>query len=469
MLKVYNTLSRSKDEFEPLEKDMVGMYCCGPTVYDVPHLGNYRSFVMSDNIRRYLQYLGYRVKLVMNITDIDDKTIKKSEELRIPLSEYTRKYEKIFFEGLKELNVLPADHYPRATENVDAMLKIVEDLEEKGLAYERGGSVYFDVSEFAGYGKLSRIDMGKIKVGATVDVDEYDRDSPRDFALLKKSTDSEVERGIYFESKWGKVRPGWHIECSALSMKFISPSIDIHTGGVDLIFPHHENEIAQSESCTGRMFVKYWIHGEHLMVNGEKMSKSLGNYVTLEDLLREYSGNVVRYMFISTHYRKILDYTGEFAQNAKSNYEKLINAYENLLFALGTSDEDETTGDKDLLEEIQQAEARFKAAMDDDFNNPLAVGVFHELAKSVNRYLLVGRNQRVLEKAKNTFDSISSIFGLKFQEPLSLLPEQVKMIRDREEARESKDWATADEIRSKLKEQGITLEDTDWGTKWLAE
>ncbi len=469
MLKVYNTLSRSKEEFEPLEKDMVGMYCCGPTVYDVPHLGNYRSFVMSDNIRRYLQYLGYRVKLVMNITDIDDKTIKKSEELGIPLSEYTRKYEEAFFEGLKELNVLPADHYPRATENVDAMLKIVEDLEEKRLAYERGGSLYFDVSEFAGYGKLSRIDMGKIKVGATVDVDEYDRDSPRDFALLKKSTDSEVERGIYFESKWGKVRPGWHIECSALSMKFIGPSIDIHTGGVDLIFPHHENEIAQSESCTGRMFVKYWIHGEHLMVNGEKMSKSLGNYVTLEDLLREYSGNVVRYMFISTHYRKILDYTGEFAQNAKSNYEKLTNAYENLLFALGTSDEDETTGDKDLIEKIQQAEARFKAAMDDDFNNPLAVGGFHELAKSVNRYLLVGRNQTVLEKAKNLFDSISSIFGLKFPEPIPLLPEQVKMIRDREEARESKDWARADEIRLKLKEQGITLEDTDWGTKWLTE
>lgn len=469
MLKVYNTLSRSKEEFEPLEKDMVGMYCCGPTVYDVPHLGNYRSFVMSDNIRRYLQYLGYRVKLVMNITDIDDKTIEKSEELGIPLSEYTRKYEKIFFEGLKELNVLPADHYPRATENVDAMLKIVGDLEEKGLAYERGGSVYFDVSEFDGYGKLSRVDMGKIKVGATVDVDEYDRDSPRDFALLKKSTDSEVERGIYYESKWGKVRPGWHIECSALSMKFIGPSIDIHTGGVDLIFPHHENEIAQSESCTGRMFVKYWIHGEHLMVNGEKMSKSLGNYVTLEDLLREYSGNIVRYMFISTHYRKILDYTGEFAQNAKSNYEKLRNAYENLLFALGTSDEDETTGDKDLLEEIRQVEARFKAAMDDDFNNPLAVGVFHELAKYVNRYLLVGRNQTVLEKAKNTFDSISSIFGLKFPEPIPLLPEQVKMIRDREEARESKDWARADEIRLKLKEQGITLEDTDWGTKWLTE
>ena len=466
MLKIYNTLTRRREVFKPQEGRIVKMYSCGPTVYDVPHLGNYRSFVMTDNIRRYLEYLGFEVKHVMNITDIDDKTIRRSAEEGVPLGDYTRRYEKAFFEGLRTLNVLPAHHYPRATENVDYMLKMVEDLESKGLAYERGGSVYFDVSKFQEYGKLSGIDLGKITPGARVDQDEYDKDSPQDFALLKKSTEEEVSRGIFFESKWGKVRPGWHIECSALALKYLGPTIDIHTGGEDLIFPHHENEIAQSESFTGKTFVRYWVHIKHLMVNGEKMSKSLGNIITLQDLLEKYSPEVVRYMFVSTHYRKTLNYTDQFAENAKSNYDRLRNAYENLLFGLATSRDDSHPSDSELLEQIERSIKEFREAMDDDFNNPLAVGAFHNLAKAVNKYLLDARNRSVLQKAKEAFEEMASVLGLHFPTPPSLTPEQAELVKERERARAQKDFRRADSIREELRKQGIILEDTEWGTKW---
>lgn len=469
MLRVFNTLTRSKDEFVPGEDGKVSMYSCGPTVYDVPHLGNFRSFVMSDNIRRYLEYAGYEVKQIMNITDIDDKTIRGSGEEGVSLSEFTRRYEKSFFDGLRSLNVLPAHAYPRATENVDLMLEIVEDLVAKGYAYEGDGSVYFSVSKFRDYGKLSALDMSKIKIGATVDVDEYDKENPRDFALLKRSTESEIERGIYFESKWGKVRPGWHIECSTLSMKHLGPTIDIHTGGVDLVFPHHENEIAQSEAHTGKPFVKYWIHGEHLMVNGEKMSKSLGNYVSLEDALKKHSDQVLRYMFVSTHYRKILDYTPDLAENAANNYEKLRNAYESLLFALNTADKAEDPRMPGILAELSQVEAEMREAMDDDFNNPTAMGVFHKLARKLNHYLLGGRSLPVLEAFRELFESFSGIFGLVFPKPPSLSAEHAEMVRQREAARASKNWALADEIRTRLKQEGVVLEDTDWGTKWSAK
>jgi cysteinyl-tRNA synthetase len=466
MLRVYNTLSREKEEFIPTVDGKVSMYSCGPTVYDVPHLGNYRTFVMSDTIRKYLEYLGFQVNQVVNITDIDDKTITRSGEEELSLGEYTRKYEKIFHEGLSKLNVLPAHHYPRATENVQTMLELVEDLERKGLAYERGGSVYFDVAKFAGYGKLSKLDMSKIRTGTRVDVDEYDKENPRDFALLKKSTESEIERGIFYESKWGKVRPGWHIECSVLAMKHLGEQIDIHTGGVDLIFPHHENEIAQSESHTGKPFAKYWLHGEHLMVGGEKMSKSLGNYITLEDLLKTHQGTVIRYMLISTHYRKILDYTPEFAENSENNYERLKNAHDNLLFALGTAGE---SGDGDLADETDTLGSRFEEAMNDDFNIPQALQVFHDLARTINLYLLEGRSREVIARFKEVFDSFSWVLGLEFPEPPELTPEQLDKVRQREAARRSKDWDRADLLRDELRDQGITIEDTDWGTKWSTQ
>ena len=478
MLKIYNTMTRRKEIFKTQDGRLVKMYSCGPTVYDVPHLGNYRSFVMTDNIRRYLEYLGYEVRHAMNITDIDDKTIRRSTEEGIPLKEYTKRYEEAFFMGLKTLNVLPAHHYPRATENFDYMLRIVEDLESKGLAYERGGSVYFDVSKFEGYGKLSGIDLEKMKItpGARVDKDEYDKDSPQDFALLKRSTEDEISRGIYFTSKWGKVRPGWHIECSALALKYLGPTIDIHTGGEDLIFPHHENEIAQSESFTGRCFVRYWVHMKHLMVNGEKMSKSLGNIITLEDLLDKYPPEVIRYMFISTHYRKTLNFTDQFAENAKSNYDRLRNAYENMLFGLATSRNGGSHGDasrndpyspdEDLLKQTETSIKQFREAMDDDFNNPLAVAALHNLAKAINKYLLRARNRAPLQKAREAFEEMAEVLGLRFSKPPPLTAEQAQLVREREQARAERNFEKADTIRESLKKQGIILEDTEWGTKW---
>ena len=297
-LKIYNTLKRKKESFKPINKNKVKIYTCGPTVYAPPHIGNYRSFVVSDLIKRYLEYLGYSIYHVMNITDIDDKTIRASGNEGLSLKKFTDKYTKIFFDEIKKLNMKPADVYPKATDYINDMIKMTKTLIEKGYAYVKSGSVYFNISKFKNYGKLSKINLNEIKIGKTVDIDEYDKDNPRDFALMKASTEKEVERGIYFESEWGKVRPGWHIECSTLSTKFLGDSIDIHTGGVDLIFPHHENEIAQSEAYYNKKVIKYWVHSEHLIINGRKMSKSLGNYLTLEDLLEKYNPNIEKKLIL---------------------------------------------------------------------------------------------------------------------------------------------------------------------------
>ncbi|MCK5474526.1 MAG: cysteine--tRNA ligase, partial [Candidatus Aenigmarchaeota archaeon] len=275
--RIFNTLSKKKEIFKPLKANQVSIYACGPTVYNFPHIGNYRSFLMTDNLVRVLEYLGYDVKLVMNLTDIDDKTIRDSKKEGLSLKEFTEKYTKEFFIGLDMLNIKRAKHYPKATECVKSMISLTKKLVDKGMAYEKDGSVYFRISSFKDYGKLSKIDLANIKVGASVDVDEYDKENPQDFALLKKSSPEEIERGICYHSPWGMIRPGWHIECSAMSMKELGETLDIHTGGIDLVFPHHENEIAQSEAFTGKPFVNYWVHGEHLLVNSEKMSKSKGN------------------------------------------------------------------------------------------------------------------------------------------------------------------------------------------------
>ncbi|MGD9775421.1 MAG: cysteine--tRNA ligase, partial [Methanosarcina sp.] len=318
MLQVYNTLTRNKETFKPLKEGEVSIYACGPTVYNMPHIGNYRTFLLADTVVRTLQYLGYKVKLVMNITDIDDKTIRDSKAAGMSLKDFTDKYSAEFFKGLDMLNIKRASAYPRATENVDGMIELAQKLIEKGLAYEKGGSVYYRISGFPDYGKLSKLDFDSIRIGASVDVDEYDKDNPRDFALLKASAPEEIERSIYYESPWGKIRPGWHIECSVMAMNSFGPTLDIHIGGVDLIFPHHENEIAQSEGATGIPFVRHWVHGEHLIVEGEKMSKSKGNVFTLPEIVEMYGGEVVRFMFLSVHYRKKLDYSETFAENAKN-------------------------------------------------------------------------------------------------------------------------------------------------------
>jgi len=466
MLQVYNTLTRSKEIFKPVKEGEVSIYACGPTVYNMPHIGNYRTFLLADNVVRTLEYLGYKVKLVMNITDIDDKTIRDSKAAGMSLKDFTDKYTAEFFKGLDMLNIKRASAYPRATENVGGMIELARKLIEKGLAYEKNGSVYFRISGFPDYGKLSKLDFDNIKIGASVDVDEYDKDNPRDFALLKASTPEEIERGIYYESPWGKIRPGWHIECSVMAMNSFGPTLDIHIGGVDLIFPHHENEIAQSEGATGKPFVCNWIHGEHLIVEGEKMSKSRGNFFTLPEIIDKYGGEVVRFMFLSVHYRKKLDYSEAFAENAKNNYLKLKETLTNLEFALRNAENGSSPEDMDTLKVLPELEVQFREALEDDFNTPKAITVFRELSRTANLYMEAGRSRQVLEQLHSLYKRFSDVLGIFVQAGKEEVPEEVlKFVEERETARKMKDWATSDAIREKIKSLGYIVQDTKEGPK----
>ena len=465
VLKFFNTLTRKKDVFKPLHKGEVRMYSCGPTTYAPPHIGNMKSFVVSDLIRRYLEFKGYKVKLVMNITDIDDKTIRDSEKEGTTLKEFTDRWIKVFFDSIDLLNIKRALIYPRATEHIEDMINLVRSLVEKGFAYEKSGSVYYKISKFKKYGKLSKLNIKGIKVGATIDADEYDKDDPRDFVLLKRSTTEELKREIFYKTEWGNVRPGWHLECSVLSTKHLGKTFDIHTGGVDLIFPHNENEIARSEAYTGKEFVKYWIHNEHLIVNGQKMSKSLGNYITLEELLEKFSPEIVRYMFVSVHYRQKLNYTEEFAKNAEKNFSKLKETFDKLNFSLKSASEKKSKVDEQLLEKMKKLRERFEEVMDNDLNTPLALSVFHELSKEINKYLEKVRNRKTIGKSLEVFKEFSEVFGLKFKEEGKIPKEIEDLIEERENARKRNDWKAADEIRNKIKELGYTIEDTDSGVK----
>ena len=464
MLQVYNTLTRRKEIFKPLKEGEVSIYACGPTVYSMPHIGNYRTFLMTDNIVRTLEYLGYKVKLVMNITDIDDKTIRDSKAAGMSLKDFTDKYTAEFFKGLDMLNIKRASAYPRATENVGSMIELVQKLIDKGLAYEKDGSVYYRISSFPGYGKLSKLDFDKIKVGASVDVDEYDKDNPRDFALLKASTPEEIERGIYYDSPWGKIRPGWHIECSVMAMNCFGSTLDMHLGGVDLIFPHHENEIAQSEGATGKPFACHWIHVEHLIVEGEKMSKSKGNIFTLPEIVEKYGGEVVRFMFLSVHYRKKLDYSDAFAENAKNNYLKLKETLENLEFALANAENKAYPEDDEVLKALPELEIQFREALEDDFNTPKAITVFRELSRTANKYLESGKNQQVLNKLHSLYRQFSDVLGLFAESRKKEIPEEImELVKERENARKKKDWAVSDAIREKIKSLGYIVQDTKEG------
>ncbi|AKB75421.1 Cysteinyl-tRNA synthetase [Methanosarcina lacustris Z-7289] len=464
MLQVYNTLTREKEIFKPVKEGEVSIYACGPTVYNMPHIGNYRTFLMTDNIVRTLEYLGYRVKLVMNITDIDDKTIRDSKAAGMSLKDFTDKYTAEFFKGLDMLNIKRAFAYPRATESVDDMIELARKLIEKGLAYEKDGSVYYRISGFPEYGKLSKLDFDNLMIGASVDVDEYDKDNPRDFALLKASTPEEIEREICYESPWGKIRPGWHIECSAMAMNSFGPTLDIHTGGVDLIFPHHENEIAQSEGATGKPFVRNWIHGEHLIVEGAKMSKSLGNVFTLPEVVEKYGGEVVRFMFLSVHYRKKLDYSDSFAENAKNNYLRLKETLDNLEFALKGADDESYSGDLETLETLPEIENQFRQALEDDLNTPKALTVFRELSRTANLYLEAGKNRGVLKKVYFIYRQFSDVLGLFAQTGKEEIPEKViKLVEEREAARKKKDWETSDALREKIKALGYVVQDKKEG------
>ncbi|MBU0979543.1 MAG: cysteine--tRNA ligase [Nanoarchaeota archaeon] len=457
MLKLYNTLSRKKEVFKPIRAGKVSMYSCGPTVYNVPHIGNWRSFIFSDILKRYLIFSGYKVTHVMNLTDVDDKTIKGARQEGIALKEFTERYEKLFFDDLKQLNILPADRFPRATEFIGEMQQLINKLMKKGYAYQADdGSTYFSISRFKDYGKLANLKVKDLKAGARVSQDEYEKRSARDFALWKAHTEDDGD--VFWDSPFGKGRPGWHMECSAMSLKLLG-QVDIHTGGVDLVFPHHQNEIAQSEAATGRKFVNYWVHCEHLIVEGKKMSKSLGNFLTLEDAIdKGYPAKAVRFLLMATHYRQQLNFTFNGLDYAKNTLERLEDFMRRTKEGAGAGQA--TAG---ILSVIGRAEDRFRKVMDDDLNMSEALAVMHEFTNKINSSELTpADNQAVLE----FMEKIDSVLGILDVEEQTLPKELLNLIKEREEARKQKDFKKADVLRERLKKKGVLLDDTKQGTRW---
>ncbi len=462
MLKIYNTLSRRKEKFVPLEEGRVKIYTCGPTVYDYAHIGNFRAYVFQDLLRRYLKYKGFKVTQVMNLTDVDDKTIKRSREEGISLKEFTDRYIKAFFEDIDTLNIERVEYYPRATKHIPEMVALVKKLLEKGYAYRGSdGSIYFDISKFKDYGKLAQIKLKELKEGARVSSDEYGKDEAKDFALWKAYTEEDGE--VYWDTELGKGRPGWHLECSAMSMKYLGETLDIHAGGVDLIFPHHQNEIAQSEAATGRRFVNYWVHNEHLLVENKKMSKSLGNFYTLRDLLeRGHDPLAIRYLLISTHYRQKLNFTFRGLEMAKNTVLSLEDFMDRLEKAnpLGVWNEE-------FHKKVKEAEKKFEEYMDDDLNIRKALVTLFELVRETNRVMKEGRvSKENLEEVYNLMSKFNEVLGVLRLEKKELPLEFKKLIKEREMARGRKDYAKADKIRSELYDKGIILEDTPEGTRW---
>lgn len=460
MIRFYNTLSGTVEEFIPLKEGEVRLYTCGPTVYDYPHIGNYRAYIFEDLLKRFLLFAGFRVIHVMNITDVDDKTIRGANSLGVSLSEYTRKYIEAFFEDLKTLHILPADYYPRATEHIPDMVKMIKGLLEKGYAYEKDGSVYFSIAKFPDYGKLAKISVEELKAGARVEADEYEKESVHDFALWKKAKPGEP----FWETELGPGRPGWHIECSAMSTRYLGPTFDIHCGGIDNIFPHHENEIAQSEAYYGQKFVNYWLHCHHLVVDGEKMSKSKGNFYTLRDLLaRKVDPLDLRFFLLSTHYRKMLNFTFEGLEQARASRQRILDFVydlEHRTFPAGSSEKIENLSARAL--------SHFKEGLSDDLNISAALAALFEFIREVNQIMSqekIGRED--VQKILQTVHEINRVLDvLPEKKDEALPPEILEKIELRQKARREKNFALADAIRNELKEMGIILEDTREGVRW---
>lgn len=465
MLSIYNTLTRKKEEFIPINPPEVKIYVCGPTVYDYFHIGNARSFIMADVLRRYLEYKGYNVKYVMNLTDIDDKIIKKSIEEKILVSQVAEKYSKAFFEDLEKLKVKKASIHPKATEHIHEIMDFISKLEKNGFAYNVDGNVFYDVSKFNEYGKLSGKKLDELEAGARVDVNEQKK-NPLDFALWKKAKEGEP----FWESPWGKGRPGWHIECSAMSCKHLGETFDIHAGGNDLIFPHHENEIAQSEAANKKKFVNYWIHFGFLNINNEKMSKSLGNFFTARDVLNHYSAEAIHLLFCQTHYRGPLEFSDELLESAERGLEK----FENLIEKKGLLPNPLPKGEGITPNfDFQSYYKNFETAMDDDLNTPQAVAVLFDFVRDVNKTIADNENlssefySNVREFLSKTAQGVLGIVDLdKPQtEGSSIEKELIELlIRLRNDARKEKNFVLSDKIRDGLKELGIELKDSKEGT-----
>jgi cysteinyl-tRNA synthetase len=475
MLKLFNTLSGKQEEFQPITPKQVRMYVCGVTVYDYCHIGHARSALIFDVLRRYLEYSGYQVTFVKNFTDVDDKIIKRANEQRVPCEVITSKYITAYYEDMDKLGIRSASIEPRATEHMTEIIQLTEKLMQKGLAYAIDGEVYFQVDKYQDYGRLSKRKLEDLQAGARVEVDERKR-QPMDFALWKKSKPGEPS----WPSLWSAGRPGWHIECSAMSMKYLGETFDIHGGGMDLIFPHHENEIAQSCGATGKEFANYWIHNGFVQINHEKMSKSLGNFFTIREVFEKskwserVTGEVLRYFLISTHYHGPLDFSDQALQEARQALEGFYGLFNRL-----QEEGDNTSADNDLPSSLARTEASFKRAMDNDLNTPMAIAEFQKLRNDVNKLLDRGLSSEGRQRAFETFRRLGDILGLFQLEKwdYGIKPDTGKLelkgedidarISERNEARKRKDFAKADEIRKALAAQGIIIEDKPDGTsRW---
>ena len=475
-LRFYNTLTRREEEFVPLTEGRVGMYCCGPTVYAAPHIGNMRTFFLSDIIHRYLEFRGYQVRFVMNLTDVDDKTIRGALRDGVPLKEYVEPFVGMLFDSLDTLGIERADLYPRATDYVPQMVDIVRRLQERGLAYESEGSVYYDISEFGDYGKLSKVDVSAGRRGERVLNDEYDKDDVRDFVLWKGAKPEDEQVGAVWDTPWGPGRPGWHIECSAMSMHELGETFDIHAGGVDLVFPHHEDEIAQSEGATGKPFVRYWLHGEFLQIDGEKMAKSLGNFHNLGDLVaRGVKASSVRYLFLTAHYRSKLNFTFEGLEAAEQAVRRIRATRERLRTHPSVLNPDPS--DEPVLHRaVDAALAGFAAAMDQDLNTSVALAELHALVDAVNARLQALGTSPITEAerdaALHAFERIDGVFGFlrvadrEAQVDGDLAGWVEERIAARQAARAARDFAQADAIRKELTDRGVVVEDTAQGARW---
>lgn len=476
-LKIYNTYSRKKEELVPLEAGKIGFYVCGPTVYDYIHIGNGRAFVAFDVVRRFLKYLKFDVTYVMNITDIDDRIIERAQKANTETQRITEKYAKAFFEDTDALGIQRADIHPKATEHVQEMIALIRNLIDKGMAYEVGGDVFFDVGKFQDYGKLSGKNVKDLVAGSRVAIDE-NKKNPLDFVLWKRQKPDEPA----WESPWGKGRPGWHVECSVMSMKYLGESFDIHAGGVDLVFPHHENEIAQSEGSTSKPFVKYWLHNGFLRIEGDKMAKSLGNFKTVREVLKQFSGEVIRLFFLQKHYRSPIDFTSQGLDAANSASVRLHIFYDKLRQVTGReyekrSAEKLAAGESEtpILKSYKKLKSELIAAMEDDFNTPVALSCLFDIVREINKLLnkdeLTEREKAILGMVRKDFEEINSFLGVVRTEEAALDSELVNgllnlLIEIRNELRAKKVWDLADTIRDELNKRGIILEDKSGLTNW---
>jgi len=466
-MKVYNTMTGKKEEFIPIDDKEIKIYVCGPTVYNYFHIGNARPFVVFDTLRRYLEFTGKNVKFVQNFTDVDDKIINRAKEEGLTAGEVSEKYIEEYFKDAKALNVKKATVHPKVTENIDDIIAFVKTLIDKGYAYEIDGDVYYSTRKFDEYGKLSNQDIEELEAGARINIEEKKKD-PMDFALWKaRKEDSEIA----WESPWGMGRPGWHIECSTMAKKYLGDTIDIHAGGQDLSFPHHENEIAQSEACNGATFANYWMHNGYITINNEKMSKSKGNFFTVRDILNEYDGEVIRFFLLSGHYRNPINFSDLLMEQAKAGLERITNLRDNLKYLAGLKKGELTAQEKEFLDSLSKYQDEFVAAMEDDLNTADAITAIFEMVTAINTYIRNDCSSAFAEEALKVLLKFSNVLGLlEADSKEEEISDEIKnLIEERQNARKEKNFARADEIRDLLKEKGITLKDTPQGVQIIRE